>query len=49
MLVSSSHADQHHSEVEERADHAILLEAVNPVVILGVSSETNPERVSVIS
>jgi hypothetical protein len=49
MLDSSSHADQNHSEVEEGADHAILLEAVDPVVILGVSSETNPERVSVIT
>lgn len=44
MLVSSSHADQHNSEVEEGADHAILLEAVDPVDILGASSETNPER-----
>ena len=49
ILVSSSHADQHHSEVEEGADHVILLEAVDPVVIFGVSSETNPERVSVIT
>ncbi|XP_046455032.1 zinc finger protein 236-like isoform X2 [Daphnia pulex] len=49
MLVSSSHADQHHSEVEEGADHTIMLEAVDPVVILGASSETSPERVSVIT
>lgn len=50
MLVSSSHVvGQHQSEVEESADHAILLEAVDPVVILGASNEKSPERVSVIT
>lgn len=49
MLVSSSHTDQHQSEIEEGADHVIMLEAVDPVVILGASSEKSPERVSVIT
>lgn len=50
LLVSSSHGNhQHQSEVEEGADHAIMLEAVDPVVILGASTEKSPERVSVIT
>lgn len=48
-LVSSSHVSQHQSEVEESGEHAIMLEAVDPVVILGASSEKSPERVSVIT
>lgn len=49
LLVSSSHANHQHSEVEEGGDHAIMLEAVDPVVVLGASSEKSPERVSVIT
>lgn len=49
LLVSSSHVDQHSSEVEEGAEHAIMLEAVDPVIILGASGEKSPERVSVIT
>lgn len=48
LLVSSSHVG-HQSEVEEGGEHAIMLEAVDPVVILGASSENSPERVSVIT
>lgn len=49
LLVSSSHIGHHQSEVEEGGEHAIMLEAVDPVVILGGSSEKSPERVSVIT
>lgn len=49
LLVSSSHSGQHQTEVEEAGDHAIMLEAVDPVIILGASSEKSPERVSVIT
>lgn len=48
VLVSGPHVEQQ-MEPEEAADNANMLEGVDPAKVLGVSSDSNHERVSVIS